>query len=404
MDVLERFLRYVTYDTQSAEDTGTTPSTEKQKVFAQALVDELKAMGLSDARMDSCGYVYATLPATPGLENLPCLGLIAHMDTSPSASGKNVTPRVVQYQGGDILLNPEQNIVMERSRFPVLDHYVGEDLVVTDGTTLLGSDDKAGVAEIITTMEKLLAHPERKHGPIAVGFTPDEEIGQGADHFDIPGFGAAAAYTVDGGELGELSYENFNAAAAKVLIHGLSVHPGSAKNAMKNAAAIAIEYHTLLPAAEVPEHTEGREGFYHLCGMSGDVTEAKLTYIIRDHDMARFAARKEMMTAAADFLNARYGTGTVEVSLTDSYSNMLEPLRDHMDLLENARAAMRKVGVEPVEIPIRGGTDGARLTYMGLPCPNLSTGGFSFHGVYEAIPVASMRRMVKVLLELVTAR
>ena len=402
MKALDRFLRYVAFDTQSAEDTGTTPSTEKQKALGRELVRELAELGLEGARMDDFGYVYARLSATPGLEKLPCLGLIAHMDTSPSASGKDVKPQVVRYQGGDLLLNREKGIVMERSRFPVLDRYVGQELVVTDGTTLLGADDKAGIAEIITAMAELLAHPEKKHGPIAVGFTPDEEIGQGADHFDVAGFGAAAAYTVDGGELGELNYENFNAAGAKVTVRGLSVHTGSAKDAMKNAAAIAVEYAALLPEAETPEHTEGREGFYHLCDMAGDVTEARLSYIIRDHDKERFAARKEMMTAAARLLNRRHGEGTVEVAITDSYFNMLEPLRDHMELVERAREAMAKAGVTPMELPIRGGTDGARLTYEGLPCPNLSTGGFSFHGVFEAIPVAAMDKMVEVLLHLVT--
>lgn len=402
MKALDRFLRYVAFDTQSAEDTGTTPSTEKQKALGRELVRELAELGLEEARMDDFGYVYARLPATPGLEKLPCLGLIAHMDTSPSASGKDVKPQVVRYQGGDLLLNREKGIVMERSRFPVLDRYVGQELVVTDGTTLLGADDKAGIAEIITAMAELLAHPEKKHGPIAVGFTPDEEIGQGADHFDVAGFGAAAAYTVDGGELGELNYENFNAAGAKVTVRGLSVHTGSAKDAMKNAAAIAVEYAALLPEAETPEHTEGREGFYHLCDMAGDVTEARLSYIIRDHDKERFAARKEMMTATARLLNRRHGEGTVEVAITDSYFNMLEPLRDHMELVERAREAMAKAGVTPMELPIRGGTDGARLTYEGLPCPNLSTGGFSFHGVFEAIPVAAMDKMVEVLLHLVT--
>lgn len=402
MTVLERFLKYVSYDTQSSEESSTFPSTEKQKILGQALAEELKALGLLDARMDENGYVYAHLPATPGRENDPCLGLIAHMDTSPSASGKDVKPQVVRYQGGDLTLNREKGIVMTLSRFPMLEKYAGQELVVTDGTTLLGADDKAGVAEIITAVEHLLAHPELAHGPIAVGFTPDEEVGQGADRFDVRGFGAAGAYTVDGGEVGELSYENFNAAGAKVTVHGLSVHPGSAKDAMKNACSIACEFVAMLPPAEVPEHTQGREGFYHLCDMSGDVTVARLSLIIRDHDKAGFEARKETVRAIAAFLNARHGAGTVELELSDSYYNMLEPLRDHMYLVENARAAMKKAGVEPVEEPIRGGTDGARLTYEGLPCPNLSTGGFNFHGVYETIPVAAMEKMVEVLLNLVT--
>ena len=402
MTVLERFLCYVAYDTQSSEESGTTPSTEKQKVLGRALAKELNILGLADARMDENGYVYAKLPATPGREGEPCLGLIAHMDTAPSAPGKDVRPRVVRYEGGDLTLNKELGVVMELSRFPGLGKYAGQELVVTDGTTLLGADDKAGIAEIVTAAEYLLAHPELSHGPIALGFTPDEEIGQGADHFDLASFGAAAGYTVDGGELGELNYENFNAASAKVTARGLSVHTGSAKDAMKNAASIACEFAALLPPAETPEHTQGREGFFHLCDMKGDVTEAELAYIIRDHDKERFQARKETMRRTAEFLNARYGAGTVAVEITDSYYNMLEPLRDHMDLVENARAAMRKAGVEPVEEPIRGGTDGARLTYEGLPCPNLSTGGFHFHGVYEAIPVAAMEKMVEILLNLVT--
>lgn len=402
MTVLDRFLSYVSYDTQSSEETGTTPSTEKQKVLGRALADELKTLGLTDARMDENGYVYAHLPATPGREGEPCLGLIAHMDTAPSAPGKDVKPRVVRYQGGDLTLNEKLGVVMELSRFPGLGKYAGQELVVTDGTTLLGADDKAGVAEIITAAEWLLAHPERPHGPIALGFTPDEEIGQGADHFDLAAFGAVSAYTVDGGELGELNYENFNAASARVTVRGLSVHPGSAKDAMKNAAAIACEFASLLPPAETPEHTQGREGFFHLCDLAGDVTEARLSYIIRDHDKEKYQARKETIRRTAEFLNARHGAGTVTVEIADSYFNMLEPLQDHMDLVEDARAAMRAAGVEPVEEPVRGGTDGARLTYDGLPCPNLSTGGFNFHGVYEAIPVAAMEKMVEVLLNLVT--
>lgn len=404
MTVLDRFLKYISYDTQASQGSETFPSTEKQKILGKALADELRELGLADAHMDENGYVYAHLPATTGRENDPCLGLIAHMDTSPSASGKDARPQVVRYQGGDLVLNREKNIVMELSRFPMLGKYVGQELVVTDGTTLLGADDKAGVAEIVTAVQELLAHPGLSHGPVAVGFTPDEEIGRGADRFDLTGFGAAWAYTVDGGELGELSYENFNAAAAKVTVHGLSVHPGTAKDAMKNAAAIACEFVSMLPAAEVPEHTRDREGFYHLCDMTGDVTEARLSFIIRDHDKEIFASRKRAVQAIADFLNARHGAGTVELTVRDSYYNMLEPLREHMHLVHNARAAMLKAGVAPVEPPVRGGTDGARLTYMGLPCPNLSTGGFNFHGVYEAIPVASMEKMVEVLLNLVTMK
>ena len=400
MDVLERFLRYVSFDTQSSEESGTTPSTQKQKLLGQALADELRALGLAGARMDRYGYVYAHLPATPGREGEPCLGLIAHMDTSPSASGEAVKPQVVRNEGGDLPLNRELGVVMELSRFPMLAKYAGQELVVTDGTTLLGADDKAGIAEIITTVEYFLAHPEREHGPIAIGFTPDEEIGEGADHFDLDAFGAAAAYTVDGGELGELNYENFNAAGAKITVHGLSVHPGSAKDTMKNAALIACQLVGMLPPAQVPEHTQGREGFYHLCDLAGDVTEAQLSVIIRDHDKEKFQARKDLVKNAVEFLNHQYGEGTVELELKDSYYNMREPLQEHMELVEKARAAMEKVGITPVEEPIRGGTDGARLTFMGLPCPNLSTGGFNFHGVHEAIPVEAMEKMVEVLLHL----
>lgn len=400
MDVLARFLHYVSFDTQSDPNCEATPSTEKQKVLGRALAEELRGLGLTDAHMDEKGYVYAHLPATPGCEEVPCLGLVAHMDTSDGASGADIKPQVVRYAGGDLTLNPELGIVMERARFPMLDRYVDQELVVTDGTTLLGADDKAGVAEIITAVEYLLAHPEIRHGPIAVGITPDEEVGRGASHFDLDTFAAAAAYTVDGGELGEINYENFNAAAAKVTVHGLNVHPGSAKDKMKNALLISCELVGLLPPAETPGHTEGHEGFYHLNHMEGDETTARLSFIIRDHDRAKFEARKAEMTAIADFLNRRYGAGTVELELKDSYYNMLEPMKAHMDLIERARAAMEKAGVTPEESPIRGGTDGARLTYMGLPCPNLSTGGFNFHGVYEAVPVESLRKMVEVLVNL----
>lgn len=401
MDLKERFLKYVSYDTQSSEESTTFPSTEKQKVLLAALRDEMEALGMTEVTMDQYGYVMGTVPASKGCENAPVIGFIAHVDTSPDMSGKEVKPRVIdEYDGSDIALNGQ--LTMRVADFPELAFFKGHTLIHTDGTTLLGADDKAGVAEIMTAAEYLMAHPEVKHGKIRIGFTPDEEVGQGADRFDLKAFDAAGAYTVDGGELGELNYENFNAAGAKVTVHGLSVHPGSAKDAMKNACAIACEFVSMLPPAEVPEHTQGREGFYHLCDMSGDVTEAKLSVIIRDHDKERFQARKRMMETITALLNARHGAGTVELALSDSYYNMLEPLGEHMDLVENARAAMRQAGVEPVEEPIRGGTDGARLTYDGLPCPNLSTGGFNFHGVYEAIPVASMEKMVEIILNLVT--
>lgn len=400
MNVVDRFLRYVSFDTQSSDHSDTVPTTAKQKLLGAALAQELTEIGLHGAKMEENGYVYGWLPATAGCEGVPCLGLIAHMDTSPDASGANVKPRILHYEGGDVVLS--QNVVMKAADFSSLAKYVGQDLIVTDGTTLLGADDKAGVAEIMTAMEYLAAHPEIPHGRIAVGFTPDEEVGSGADHFDVEGFGAAAAYTVDGGELGELEYENFNAASAKVTIHGFNIHPGSAKDKMRNAALMAMEFVGMLPPAETPAHTEGYEGFYHLAHMEGDETEAHLSFIIRDHDRAKFEGRKAFMTRVADYLNEKYGPGTVDLALKDSYYNMRERIEPHMYLIHRARAAFQKAGVEALEVPIRGGTDGARLSYEGLPCPNLSTGGVNFHGVMEYIPVASMEKMVEVLIHLVT--
>lgn len=402
MNVTERFLKYVSYDTQSDENSTTTPTTEKQKVLGAALAAELAEIGLLGAKMDEHGYVYGWLPATPGCEGIPCLGLIAHMDTAPSAPGADVKPRLVEYQGGEIVLNEALGLVMRPEEFESLNRYVGKKLIVTDGTTLLGADDKAGVAEIITAVEYLVNHPEIRHGRIAVGITPDEEVGAGADHFDIPGFGAAVAYTVDGGELGELEYENFNAAGAKITVHGLNIHPGEAKNKMKNAALIAVELAGMLPAAETPAHTEGYEGFYHLCGLEGDETTAHLEYIIRDHDREKFEERKRTMERVCAYLNDKYGAGTVVLELRDQYYNMKSQIEPHMYLIHRAKAAFRKAGVEPKEVAIRGGTDGARLSYEGLPCPNLSTGGVNFHGPMEYIPVESMESMVEVLVHLVT--
>ena len=399
MHVSERFLKYVSYDTQSDEDSTSIPTTEKQKILGAELVRELTEIGLHGARMDEYGYVYAWLPATAGCEGIPCLGLIAHMDTSPSAPGANVSPRIVHYTGGDIRLS--DSVVMHAAEVKSLSRYIGQDLIVTDGTTLLGADDKAGVAEIVTAMEYLAAHPEIPHGRIAVGFTPDEEVGSGADHFDVEGFGAAAAYTVDGGELGELEYENFNAAAARVTVRGFNIHPGSAKDKMRNACLIAMEFVSMLPPAETPAHTEGYEGFYHLSHMEGDETEARLSFIIRDHDRQKFESRKERINLIAAYLNEKYGSTTIQVELKDSYYNMLEQIRPHMYLIHRARAAFEKAGVQAIEVPIRGGTDGARLSYMGLPCPNLSTGGANFHGVMEYIPIPSMEKMVDVLIHLV---
>ena len=402
MNVVERFLRYVSYDTQSSEDSTTVPTTEKQKVLGAALAQELSELGLHGARMDEYGYVYGFLPATVGREGVPCLGLIAHMDTSPSAPGANVRPRVVRYEGGDLPLS--DTVVMRAAEFPGLEKYAGQDLIVTDGTTLLGADDKAGVAEIVTAMEHLAAHPEIPHGRIAVAITPDEEVGSGADHFDVEGFGAAAAYTVDGGELGELEYENFNAASAKVTVRGFNIHPGSAKDKMRNASLMALEFVNMLPPAETPAHTEGYEGFYHLSHMEGDETEARLSLLIRDHDRTRFEGRKARLARIADYLNDKYGAGTVQVECKDSYYNMREQIEPHMYLIHRARAAMEAVGIAPLEVPIRGGTDGARLSYMGLPCPNLSTGGLNFHGVHEYIPADALLKMTQVLVNLVTAQ
>ncbi|MBQ5772082.1 MAG: peptidase T [Clostridia bacterium] len=401
MDVIERFLHYVSFDTQSDELSETVPSSLKQRVLGQALAEELTAIGLSDAVLDDFGYVYAFLPATKGYESIPALGLIAHMDTSPDVSGANVRPRIVRYEGGDLPL--ENGDALKVADFPFLERYRGQELIVTDGRTLLGADDKAGVAEILSACAYLVEHPEIPHGRIAVGITPDEEIGRGADHFDLARFAASVAYTVDGGELGEIEYENFNAASAHVRVRGVNIHPGSAKDRMKNAILMANEYLSMLPPAETPAHTEGYEGFYHVHTFTGCESEAEIGMIVRDHDRAKFEARKRFLTDLTAYLNGVYGEGSFTLTLKDSYYNMKEKILDHMELIENAERAMRAVGVEPRIIPIRGGTDGARLSYEGLPCPNLSTGGANFHGVHEFIPVESMRAMVRVLVELVRA-
>lgn len=395
--VAERFLRYVAFDTQSDELSETCPSTEKQKVLGQQLVADMKAMGIADARMDENGYVYGTVPGDP---SLPTIGLIAHMDTAPDAPGANIRAKIVPYDGEDVLLNEEKQIYLREDDYPILKNSRGKHLIVTDGTTLLGADDKAGVAEILTAIERLQAE-HLPHGPLCVAFTPDEEIGEGASLFDLERFGAAFAYTVDGGDVGELEYENFNAAGATVSFRGLSVHPGTAKNAMVNAQNLAMEFHGMLPAAERPEHTEGREGFYHLTSMIGTVSGAKLGYILRDHDQQRFEARKQRMRDIAAWMNHVYGEGTVTLDMQDSYYNMLEKIKPHMHLVEHARTAIRAAGLEPTEQPVRGGTDGALLSYMGLPCPNLGTGGFNFHGVYEFITAERMDRAVQVLVNLV---
>ena len=396
--VSERFLRYVSFDTQSDECSETCPSTEKQKTLGQQLVKEMQAMGICDARMDENGYVYGTVPGDP---SFPAIGLIAHMDTSPDISGANVCPKIVKYEGGDISLN--DHTVMREADFPSLTEDKGKHLIVTDGTTLLGADDKAGIAEIMTCAEMLLSG-DGKHAALKIAFTPDEEIGRGADLFDVEGFGAAYAYTVDGGKLGELEYENFNAAGAKVIVHGLNIHPGSAKDKMVNSQHIAMEFHNMLPPMERPEHTEGYEGFYHLIDMSGSVEESRLRYIIRDHDMKKFLSRKNRMTEICESLNEKYGLGTVQVQIQDSYYNMREKIEPCMYVVERAKKAMEAVGVQPITVPIRGGTDGARLSFMGLPCPNLCTGGKNFHGRFEYIAVEDMEAITQILLALLKYR
>lgn len=400
MRAYERLLKYVRVHTMSDPTTGTHPSTARQFVLARQLAEELQALGLTDACVDEHCYVYATLPATPGHEQAPGLGFIAHMDTADEASGENVQPQLYEnYDGGDVTY-PATGAVMRVAQYPFLAGMKGQTLITSDGATLLGADDKAGIAEIMTMLERLLAEG-RPHGRLCIGFTPDEEIGEGALLFDVAGFGAAYAYTVDGGDVGELEYENFNAAAAVVTVHGHSVHPGSAKGCMVNAQNVAMEFHAALPAAERPEHTEGREGFFHLTSMQGTVSMAKLGYIIRDHDAALYEHRKTQMEQIAAALNERYGAGTVELDLRESYRNMLEQIRPHFHLVESARKAIRAAGLEPVENPIRGGTDGAVLSYKGLPCPNLGTGGFNFHGPFECISAEKMDQSVEVLLNLV---
>ena len=394
--VEKRFLRYVSYETTSDESSETCPSTEKQKALGKTIVEEMLAMGIQDARMDENGYVYGTVPGDP---SLPTIGLIAHMDTAPDASGADIQARIVEYNGGDILLNEEKGIYLRETDYESLKRNHGKHLIVTDGTTLLGADDKAGVAEILTAAEILLTQGG-KHATLKIGFTPDEEIGRGADKFDIQGFGADYAYTADGGTVGEIEYENFNAASACVTFHGLNIHPGSAKDKMVNSQYIAMEYQSLLPTAQKPEYTEGYEGFIHLTDMRGEVENSQLRYIIRDHDMAKFQEKKRRMTVAADFLNDKYGPGTVEIALRDSYFNMREKIEPCMEIVDRAKRAMALAGMEPKEVPVRGGTDGARLSYEGLPCPNLCTGGENYHGRFEYIPVEDMEQCVKMLVNI----
>ena len=399
MRAYERFLNYVQFDTASDESSQSCPSTAKQLILAQALVEDMHQMGISDARVDGDGYVYGSIPAN--VPDRPAIGLIAHMDTVSCVPSAPVKPSVIrQYDGGAIVL--ENGDLLDPAVFPDVAGARGKDLIVTDGNTLLGADDKAGVAEILTACEAILSDPELKHGRILIGFTPDEEIGRGADRFDVEGFGADFAYTVDGGAVGSIEFENFNAAAGTVVVHGRSVHPGSAKNRMLNAALIAMEFNGMLPPAETPAHTEGYEGFFHLCGMQGQEERAELEYIIRDHDRIRFEARKEQFQNIAAYLNQKYGAGVVETTVKDSYYNMRELIEGRMDIIRRAEAAYRAAGVEPFHEAIRGGTDGARLTYMGLLCPNLATGGMNFHGRFECIAIQDMDKMAEVLLHLVT--
>lgn len=399
MTVIDRFLKLVSYHTTSDESSETCPSTARQLKLAQELVRQMQDMGIADAHVDADGYVYGTIPANCK-KKLPVYGLIAHMDTSPDAPGENIHARITDvYDGGDVVLNEALGIVLSPKDYPQLKNAVGKHLIVTDGTTLLGADDKAGVAEILSAAQLLLSS-DRPHGTVRLAFTPDEEIGRGADRFDVAGFGADYAYTVDGGAIGELEYENFNAASAKIVIRGKSIHPGSAKGQMVNAALVAMELHGLLPALETPYYTEGYEGFYHLTGMQGETEQAELQYIIRDHDRAKFEARKHVMEAVCAEIDRRYGTGTATLTLRDSYYNMKEKIEPCMFLIDNAADAMRRLGITPKIVPIRGGTDGARLSFEGLPCPNLCTGGENFHGRFEYIPAEDMEAITNLLAEM----
>ena len=401
MEVQERFFRYIALDTTSNEACPDCPSSERQWALAKLLKEEMEALGLSDVRLDEHCYLYGFIPGNDPAA--PAIGLIAHMDTVDAVPGSPIHARLLRYEGGDVVLNKEKGIVMKEADFSSLSRHIGKDLIVTDGTTLLGADDKAGVAEIMTLCEYILTHPEVKHGKICVGFTPDEEIGRGADLFDVPGFGADFAYTVDGGSADEIEYENFNAASARLLVHGFSIHPGSAKNKMRNALRLGIEFHSLLPAHEIPECTEGYEGFYHLCFIHGEEQEAELRYIIRDHDKQKFEQKKDRMRKIASYLNDKYGENTFELILKDSYYNMKEKVQEKPEVITRALNALRACGMEPGCVPIRGGTDGARLSFMGLVCPNLGTGGYNGHGIFEYACLQEMQSMVEVLKKIVTA-
>lgn len=400
MSLVERFLKYVSFDTQSSEETGLTPSTPGQMTFAEYLKSELESLGLEEISLDENGYLFATLPANVDKE-LPVVGFIAHMDTSPDMSGKDVKPRTVtNYDGTDIVLCAEENIVLSPSRFPELLDHKGEDLIVTDGKTLLGADDKAGIAEIVSAVVYLQQHPEIKHGKIRIGFNPDEEIGLGAHKFDVEKFGCDWAYTMDGGEVGELEFENFNAASAKLVFKGRNVHPGYAKNKMLNSLHVANRFISLLPENETPEHTEGYEGFYHLIGMNGEVEQTTVSYIIRDHDRVRFEQRKQRMERLTAFINAEYGEGTAALELHDQYYNMREKIEPVMHVIDIAFEAMKAAGVEPHVKAIRGGTDGAQLSFKGLPCPNIFAGGLNFHGRFEFVPIQSMEKAMNVIVKI----
>lgn len=394
MKAEERFMQYIALDTTSDEASESCPSSEKQWALAKKLQQEMEEMGLSGVRLDEHAYVYGFIPGND--ESCPAIGLIAHMDTSGAVPGGPIHAKKVHYEGGEILLNPEKGIRMTPEK-----KHLGHDLIVTDGLTLLGGDDKAGIAEILTFCEYVLKNPQVKHGKICVGFTPDEEIGRGADLFDVENFGADYAYTVDGSAPDEIEYENFNAAGARVLVHGFSIHPGSAKNRMRNAARMAMEFHAMLPAHEIPECTEGYEGFYHLCDISGQEQEAQLTYIIRDHDRQKFEARKDRMRKITEYLNGKYGENSFELLMQDSYYNMREKVEERMEVVEKAFDAIRACGLDPKAVAIRGGTDGARLSFMGLICPNLGTGGCNFHGIYEYVSVQDMDTVVEILKKLV---
>ena len=400
-NIVDRFLKYVSFDTQSDDSTGTTPSTEKQFRLAEYLVEELKSIGMAEVEMDELGYVYATLPANTD-KAVPTIGFIAHMDTSPDASGENVRPRIVQnYDGTDIVLDAEAGIVTSVEKFPELLRHVGEDIIVTDGHTLLGADDKAGIAEIVTAMEYLIAHPEIKHGKVRVGFNPDEEIGLGAHKFDVEKFGCEWAYTMDGSERGELEFENFNAASAKIDITGVSVHPGYAKDKMVNAARLATEFVQKMPEFETPEHTTGYEGFFHLTNLSGTVERAQLSFIIRDHDRERFEARKAMLRGLVQGMNAKYGYEALQLTLSDTYYNMREKVEPMMHIIDIAKEAMEIAEVTPEIKAIRGGTDGAQLSFMGLPCPNVFAGGLNFHGAHEFLPIPNLKKASEVVVNIV---